>query len=481
MRRMLKREGVIIGTLYAQGYRKSEIMKHYLRYPLIIAIIGGVVGTALGAAALSPMLDFMIGYFNIPIDSVSFNATHIAVSLLLPIVLLLASVYLVIRKSLTHSPIELMRGGGEKRKVGFVEKRLKLNKFKFATKFKLREQLRSIPRSIFLLLGVMLATMLLLLGFTLKSSMDFLLKDTYEEAFKYQHEYVFNSLQQGDAMGGGEAFSFAPFTQNAVDKQSFSVYGVSPGSQSLSFKNADGDPLAFDKVIVTKPLADRLNIKPHETIEMMGKLDSRTYTVTVDEIADSYIGEYVYMPLAAFNEMVGYPSDSYLGIWSKDALNVPEEALLSSSTADELQEAFASLTQPMQAMLGAISLMSFIIGLIVIYIVTSLIIEENKENISLMKVLGYRKKEVYSLILNSSTIIVVLGFILGVPLLLSSLKAMYRSIAETTSFIMPVKVNYVYVAVGFVIIYLIFELSKALSKKKILRISMVEALKSRAE
>jgi len=35
--------------------------------------------------------------------------------------------------------------------------------------------------------------------------------------------------------------------------------------------------------------------------------------------------------------------------------------------------------------------------------------------------------------------------------------------------------------IGFVIIYWIFELSKAISKKKINRISMTEALKSRAE
>lgn len=480
MRRMLRREAVVIGTLYAQGYRKTEIMKHYLMYPFVIATAGSIAGTALGAAALKPMLDFMVSYFNMPIDSISFNVAHLAVGLLLPFILLLGSVYFVIRKILTYSPIELMRGGTEKRKVGFIERRLKLNKLKFATKFKIREQLRSIPRSVFLLVGVALATMLLLLGFTIKSSLDFLMKDTYEQAYKYQHEYVFNSLQQ-EVPADGEVFSVAPFSQHSDDNKSFIIYGVNPDSASLSFKDKSGKPLHFDQVIVTKPLAERLQIKAHDTIELTGKLDGRTYGIMVHDIADSYIGEYIYMPLAAFNDMLGYPAGSYMGIWSDKALSLPGDKLLSESTVDELKQAFDSMTQPIQATFGIVSLMSFIIGLIVIYVVTSLIIEENKENISLLKVLGYQKKEVYSLILNSSTLIVVLGYILGVPLLLVFMKALYRSIAESSSFILPVTMNYAYLAAGFIVIYLIFELTKALSKKKINRISMTEALKSRGE
>ena len=65
-------------------------------------------------------------------------------------------------------------------------------------------------------------------------------------------------------------------------------------------------------------------------------------------------------------------------------------------------KAFNAKTQPLQVTVGVISFTAFIIGIIVIYVVTSLIIEENKGNISLMKVFGYRRKEVNSLILNSS-------------------------------------------------------------------------------
>jgi putative ABC transport system permease protein len=480
MWRMLKREAAIIGTLYALGYRKREIMHHYLMYPLAISLIGGILGTLLGILTLRPMLNFMVSYFNMPVGSLDFNINYIIVSILLPIFFLLVCSYFVVNKSLKNSPVELMRGGKENNKVGFIERKIKLDRLNFNTKFMIREQLRSIPRSLFLLLGIIMATMMLLMGFAAKSSMDSLMKDSFDEAFKYNYHYVFNSLQQGKPVKG-EAFSEIPTSLKSDSKLNFTVYGVSTDSKYISFKDKSGNALKSDKIIITRPLADKLDIKPKDTITLINRLDSKEYSLTVDSIAETYVGQYIYVPLDKLNNMLGFSSGSYMGIWSSEKLDIPENKLLASVTVDDMKKAFDSMTKPLQASMGTIAFMSFIIGLIVIYVVTSLTIEENKENISLMKVLGYRKKEVYSLILNSSSFIVVLGYIIGVPVLLTSLSAMYSSVTKDMSISIPVTINYIYVLVGFVIIYLTYELSKLLSRRKINRISMAEALKSRME
>jgi putative ABC transport system permease protein len=480
MWRMLKREAAIIGTLYALGYKKREIMHHYILYPLAISLLGGVLGTLLGILTLRPMLTFMVSYFNIPVGSLNFNANYVVISILLPVFFLIVCSYFVVNKSLKNSPVDLMRGGKENNKVGFIERRVKLDKLSFNTKFMIREQLRSLPRSAFLLLGIIMATMMLLMGFAAKSSMDSLMKDSFDEAFKYNYHYVFNSVQQGNPEKG-EAFSEVPAALKSNSKLSFTVYGVSTDSQYISFKDKSGNVLKSDKVIITRPLADKLNIKPKDTISLINRLDSKEYLITIDSIAETYVGQYIYMPLEELNTMLGFPSGSYMGLWSSEKLDIPENKLLASVTVDDMRKAFDALTQPLQAAMGTIAFMSFIIGLVVIYVVSSLTIEENKENISLMKVLGYRKKEVYSLILNSSSFIVVLGYIIGVPMLLTSLNALYSSITKDMSVSIPVTINYIYVLIGFVIIYLTYELSKLLSRKKINRISMAEALKSRME
>jgi len=480
MWRMIKREAVIIGTLYAFGYKKKQIQKHYLRYPLIIALIGGIIGTILGTLALKPMINVMVAYFNMPVGIVNFNIKYLVISVLLPVVFLCAAGYLVVNKALKSSPLELMRGGKENNKVNFLEKNLKLNELKFSTKFKIREQLRSIPRSTFLLLGVVLATILLLFGFAAKSSLDSLMKDGFEEAFKYNYSYVFNSMQKGSP-ASGEAFSESPFTLKSNNKINIVAYGVSPSSKYVTFKDKSGVKLSTDKTIITSSLADKLKVKSGDTIKVINTLDSKQYSIIIDSVAQSYVGNYVYIPMPKFNSMMSYPADSYMGLWSISKLNIPENRLLTTVTKDDIKNAFNSMTAPIQTMLGTMAFMSFLIGLIVIYVVTSMIIDENKENISLMKVLGYRKKEVYSLILNSSATLVILGYILGVPILLALLGNMFKSLTVEMSISLPITISYSYLIIGFVIIYATYEVSKALSKKKVNRISMTEVLKSRLE
>jgi len=477
MRRMLKKEAVIIGTLYALGYRKREIMKHYMVYPLIIALFGGITGTILGALTLKPMLNFMLSYFNMPLVSTSYNLAYVAISIMLPVIFLSIFSFFVVDKALKNSPLDLMKGGKDNSKAGFIEKNIRLDKFKFETKFKIREQLRSIPRSLFLLLGVIMATMLLLLGFSSKSSIEFLMKDTYGNTYQYKYQYLFNAFQQGKP-GKGEPFSMSSFNINSNSKIKFVVYGMSTDDQYVYLKDKAGNKLSFGKVIITKPLADKLKVKPQDTIEVVNALDSKKYSIKVDSVAESYVGEYIYMPLEKLNNMLKYPSHSYIGLWSKEKLKIPENELLSTASIDDFKLAFNSMTQVLQYSIGAISFMSFIIGLIVIYVVTSLIIEENKKGISLMKVLGYRKKEVYSLILDSSSFIVILGYILGVPLLIVSLDAMFKSVTKNMNIAFPVSINYIYIFIGFIVIYMTYEISKAFSKKKVDKVSMNEVLKS---
>lgn len=480
MYRMLKREAVIIGTLYALGYRKKEIMKHYLLYPIVISLVGGILGTLLGLLTLKPMMNYYVSFFNIPVGYLSYDIGYIIVSILLPIFFLVICSYFVVNKSLKNSPIQLMRGGAQNNKVGFLERKVNLERLNFNNKFKIREFLRSVPRSIFLLLGIVMSTMLLLMGFASKSSMDSLLKESFNEAFKYNYHYVFNSIQNGKPEKG-EPFLEMPFAMKYDDKTTFTVYGVSPDSEYISFKDKSGNILKPDRIIITRPLADKLNISPKDTLKVINRLDSKEYNITVDSIAETFVGQYVYMPLDSLNNMLGFPSGSYIGLWSTEKIDIPENKILTVVTVDDMKKAFDTMTKPLQAIIGSIAFISFIIGLIVIYVVTSLTIEENKDNISLLKVLGYRKKEIYSLILNSSRFIVVLGYILGVPLLLGSLTALFKSMTKEMSISFPVTLDNIYIIIGFVIIYLTFELSKLFSRKKINKISMAEALKSRVE
>ena len=104
-------------------------------------------------------------------------------------------------------------------------------------------------------------------------------------------------------------------------------------------------------------------------------------------------------------------------------------------------EGYKTMVAPIQYMVGMISLAAFVIVLISIYVVTSLIIEENRNNISLMKILGYRKKELYKRLLNTNTWFVILGFMLSIPLVFYFVDAFFQSMTADMSISIPLYKN----------------------------------------
>lgn len=478
--RLIKGEYFEIGTLYSLGYRKKEILAHYLRYSLIISVTGSITGTVIGSFLVKPLLSMVISYYNLPLLTINFNLKYIIISLLLPLIFLMPVTYIVINRVLKLTPLQLMRGGRNKTKVNFIEKKIKLDRFNFNTKFKIREIIRSLPRTLLLILGVTFASMLLLLGFATKDSMDYVVNKSYKD-ISSNYAYTFKTFQSGNTYPG-EKRSISMFTTNLNNNsKDFAICGVQKDSKLLNMVDEDNNPIDFNQVVMTKSLSDRLHIHPGDEIKVKNKLNSKEFTIKIDKIAQSYIGDTIYMPLQSFNKLNGYPESSYLMIDSKEKLSLPQDMLLSVTTKQDLIDGYDTLLKPFRYMIGGIASVAFIIGLIVIYVVTSLLIEENKGNISMLKILGYKNREISSLILNSSSILVILGFIISVPLLLTSLAGFFSLMTESLDITIPAKLNLINILISFIVIMTAYELSKLLNKRKILSVSMSKSLNEKAE
>lgn len=480
--RLINRESTVTGALYALGYRRKEIYRHYLIYPLLIGLIGGVVGTVTGILPVRSMVEFMFSYIHIPLTGIRISPVLISLSLILPVILLTASSYFVLRKELKHSPVELMRSKQEKNKVNFLERVMNLERFTFSTKFKIREQLRSLSRIGFLLVGIAVATMLVLWGFTLKSGMDTLLTTSLTGTYDYVYEYTFKGLPRSPLSAGAEPFSAALFEPQGDAETEFYVTGITPNTGTLTLKDASGARLNTNQVIITRPLANRLEVEPGDTVSLVRKSDWQEFSVKIDAVADTYAGKFVFMPLSDYNETFGMPEGSYNGAFSNAPLNIPEDVSYSVVTMEEKVAAFEGAIKPLKSMVALLSVVAFFIGMIVIYVVTSLIVEENKNTISLMKIFGYRRKEVNSLVLNSSTAVIVIGFIIGIPLTTSAVGVLAQSMEKSVGLALPpMQIDPLYLVTGFAVVLLSYELSKRLCRKRVNRVSMSEALKAGME
>ncbi|BCB02619.1 ABC transporter permease [Bacillus sp. KH172YL63] len=475
--RLMKKEYVQIGTLYALGYRKREIIGHYLSYAGVLAVSGSVVGTILGWVCLHPLLSTFATYYNLPVLEVKPHLVFLLTSLLLPLILFMPLTYYLVHRVLKISPVSLMKGGERKVKVGRLERIFKLKRMAFQRKFVIREIIRNLPRVLFLTIGVMFASVLLLFGFATKNSMEYLVTDNFQEVYHYEYSYLFNAPQTS-LPESGEIGSVAPFVSRG---EKLSITGLQPDNTAIELKDRDGNDLSFDSVIVNRSLSDKMGIEEGDSLDVTNELTDTSFTLTVDHIADSYLENMIYMPLDEFNNLNDFPDGSYTEIYSDKELSIPDEKLLSVTETAETMDGFKEMIKPLNYSVAAIAFVAAVIAVIIMYILISLLIEENSFKISLMKVIGYREKSILSMMIGYNRWFVLLGFVTGIPLTLVSMRGFMDAITEDMNVTIPVKVDWLSVVISVVIIIASYYMSLWLNHRKLKGISMREAINRSTE
>lgn len=480
--RIIKNDMENIGTLYALGYRKKEIMRHYMNYPIILSSTGGLIGGIVGVIVQKYLFDFFLSFFPIPIAKLSYNPTYFILGIVLCIVFSVIGSYLAINKVLKSSPVSLMKNEGKKQKVNLIERKLSLDKFKFKSKFAIREQLRSIPRLAFLVVGVTMATVFLMYGFIAKCSMDYMVNQEGNDVFSYKYEYILNEITTDKPPTGGEGVSGVKFVLDSEMNNDFELIGANENSQMISLKDKKGDKISIgdEEFIITSAMAKKYKLSTGDELSFISIVDDKEYSIKITDIAQTDAGDYVFTSLDSFSQIMGWEKGAYNAIMSKTPIEVNKDMVYMINTPNNLTNMLEDYMKLMSAFIYGIAFVAFIIGVIIIYVVASISIDENKNHIALMKVFGYKKKEINSMMLNGSRIYVVLGYIMGVPIGYSIIKLIFK-LFESLDIALEAKLNLSYVIIGFVIIILTFEVSKFMCAKKIDKITLSEALKTQKE
>ncbi|MGO0900645.1 ABC transporter permease [Clostridioides difficile] len=480
--RMMKNEMANIGTLYALGYRKKEIMIHYMNYPIILSSISGVIGGIIGIIVQKYLFDLFLTFFPIPIEKISYSPIYFILGIVLCMVFSIIGSYLSINKVLKLSPVLLMKNENKRQKVNIIERKLTLNNLKFKNKFAIREQLRSISRLAFLVIGVSIATVFLMYGFIAKCSMDYMINQERNDVISYKYEYILKQLSTDKPPIGGEGVSGVKFVLDSEMNNDFELIGGNKNSQMISLKDKKGNEISIDdnKFIITSIMAKKYNLSIGDKLSFINIVDDKEYSIKITDIAQTNSGDYVFTSLNSFNQMMGLEKGSYNAIMSKTPIEINKDMVYMINTPNNITNMLEDYMQLMSVFIYGIAFVAFIIGVIIIYVVASISIDENKNHIALMKVFGYKKKEINSMMLNGSRIYVVLGYIIGVPIGYSIIKVIFK-IFESLDIALEARLNLSYVIIGFVIIILTFEVSKFMCARKIDKISLSEALKTQKE
>ena len=185
----IEEESAIIGTLLASGYRKREIVLHYLTLPAIAGILAALLGTALGVSVFTePMRNLYYGSYSLPPFHVFWSWEIIVKCAVVPAAALILITLAGLLRKMGKTPLQFLRheAGG---KAG-TKRGLRLPKHMgFVSRFRLRVFLRNLGNFATLFVGIAFASLLLLFGLAILPTMTYY-ADNLETSLVAAHQYT---------------------------------------------------------------------------------------------------------------------------------------------------------------------------------------------------------------------------------------------------------------------------------------------------
>ncbi len=159
----IEEESAVIGTLLASGYRKGELVRHYLALPMIVGIVGALVGNVLGYTLLAdPMKGLYYNSYSLPPYEAVWNPRVFVFTTVVPLALLLVITVAGLLRKLGCTPLQFLR-----HEISHTSRRRSAHlpeKMRFISRFRLRVFLRNLPNFATLFLGIMFSSLLLIFG-----------------------------------------------------------------------------------------------------------------------------------------------------------------------------------------------------------------------------------------------------------------------------------------------------------------------------
>lgn len=490
----IQKESAVIGTLRAMGYTRRELVRHYMAMPLLVTLIGALVGNIFGYTLLKNVFaDMYYGSYSLPTYHTVWNAEAFFLTTVIPLFIMLLVNWLLLRHKLRLSPLKFLRRdiAGKKQK-----KAMRLSaKIGIFTRFRIRIIFQNLSNYIVLFVGIFFANLLLFFGLALPTALDHYQADIQENLLaKYQYMLsVPTTAMSGNKISSmlsllefslssktdnEDAEEFSAYSLDTTDKdiksEEIVLYGVKTNSRYIKVRLRKGDG-----VYISSSYADKFKIKVGDTITLKEKYENDTYTFEVSGIYDYAGAMCLFMNQQELNELFDLDSDYFSGYFSDTEItDINDKYIGSVVDLNALTKLSRQLDKSMGSMMNLLNVFAVGIFIVLIYLLSKIIIEKNAQSISMIKILGYNNGEVARLYILSTSIMVVIGTLLSIPLDEIVLREIFRIMMMEMTGWMELYVDPVIYAKIFGIGILTYAVVAVLEYRKIQKVPMDEALKN---
>lgn len=474
-------ESSAIGTLRALGYTKGELVRHYLSMPVIVTLLAAIVGNILGYTVFKNVVVSM--YYNsysLPVYKTIWNPDAFLKTTVLPVVIMLVVNLIVIVRMMQHTPLQFLRHDMKKNKS---KKAMRLPRWNFMSRFRLRIMFQNKANYLILFVGILFIMEMLAMAVGMPDTLDYYKSNTDGMMFaKYQ--YVLKSYvdEEGNIVSTGnkdaEKFDMTSLLKksDALDEE-VSIYGIADNSSYVKIN--DFDSLKKNEVYISDSFSQKYGLNEGDEVKLDAQYEKKTYTFKVKGIYDKSQSIAVFMPIDRFADIFDLKDDQFSGFLSDTKIkDIDENNIATTITIHDITKMADQLDHSMGSYMSYFQVLCILLAAVMIYLLTKLIIEKNETAISMTKILGYENKEIASLYLVSTSIVVVLADLISVVIGTLVMKVAWKMMLFSYSGWFAFKVKplgyvkmFAFVLIGYLIV-MVFDF------KRIKKIPMDQALKN---
>lgn len=438
MTRFVDEERTNAGIFKALGYHSKDIIAKFVIYGLVASTLGTLLGILIGHYILAPTISHIITKRMIVGESQQyFYWTYSCLALGLSLVASVLPAYLVSRRELHEEAAQLLLPKPPVKGSKILLERITFiwSHLSFTQKVTARNIFRYKQRMLMTIFGVAGSVALLFAGLGIQSSVAGVADRQFKDLQQYQMILSVNSRASNsdkakleEKLQSDEVENYRLISSKQVEEK----YAGKAGVQTVTMMVTDQDDLdpfvhlekngeklsLSNGLVLTEKLAQLAGVSVGDNFTIDGK------TFKVGAITEHYVGHFVYMNQATYEEIYGQApkTNTYLiqlkdkseGNTERVAGEFMDQAAVSGLVQNvSTIQLFESFANSLNHTMAILVLVSVLLAIVILYNLTNINVAERIRELSTIKVLGFHNKEVTLYIYRETIILSLIGMIVG--------------------------------------------------------------------
>ena len=415
----IDKEASVIGTLRASGYSRKELVVHYMSMPVIVTLVGALLGNILGYTVFRDLAVFL--YYNsysLPVCRPVWSNTALVKTTIIPLLLMFFINLFVIVKKLRLSPLRFLRHDLSKSRK---TRAMKLPGWSFLRRFRLRILLQNMPNYLVLIFGIIFIELMMCFAFGLPDSLNHYAAEAPDMMFaEYQYMLVDSTDEDGNTIDTSESSAERFGAEELLypkQKSSFregmgsggdekvTVYGIAENSEYVKLGKEAADGGAY----ISSAFASKFRLSKGDTITLHAEYENKKYDFHVKGLVDYDGGVAVFLDTDHFNRTFDKEEGDFSGYFAHHEItDIDDQYIGTVITAEDVTKVTTQLMHSMGGFMDIFKYALIVLTAALIYLLAKIIIEKNEHSISMAKILGFKNSEISSLYMLPTAIMVVL-------------------------------------------------------------------------